>query len=132
MATPDPNSTMGKIDMANKSPYMFPADIEWTDKDCASMFNMEEANFSMWVLLQLISNIVNMDMGDPLAWFFPWKLAMYVFVFLNYPFSWSGLNLGRISMWTNGYVKNAANNMGKLIPCISQNMKKGAWSEWGA
>ena len=52
-----------------------------------------------------------MDMGDPLAWFYPWKIAMYVFVFLNYPFSWSGLNLGRISMWTNGYIKNDVNNM---------------------
>jgi hypothetical protein len=73
-----------------------------------------------------------MDMGDPLAWFYPWKIAMYVFVFLNYPFSWSGLNLGRISMWTNGYVKNDINNMTRLIPCVAQNMDKGSWNEWAA
>ena len=72
-------------------------------------------------------------MGDPLAWFWPWKNFMYIiFVFLNYPFSWSGLNLGRISMWTNGYIKNNVNNMQRLIPCVAQKMEKGSWNDWAA
>lgn len=97
---------------------------------------MEEQNYSTWVLIQTISNIVNMDMGDPLAWFFPWKVLMYgfffPFLFGNYAFSWSGLNLGRISMWTNGFIKNSENNMMHLIPCVTQNVEGGAWSKWGA
>ena len=75
-------------------------------------------------------------MGDPIAWFWPWKVAMYLFVFPflfgNYPWSWSGLNLGRVSMWTNGYIKNFENDMLHMIPCITQNVPKGAWSTWGA
>ena len=73
-----------------------------------------------------------MDMGDPLAWFWPWKSFVWIFVFLGYPFSWSGLNLGRISMWTNGYIKNDVNNMQRLIPCVAQKMEKGSWNDWAA
>ena len=123
--------TLTKFADAMANPYMFPT-VKPTDKDCSVFFNMAEQNYSSFALIQTISNVVNMDMGDPLAWFFPWKFAMYVLVFGNYLFSWSGLNGGRISMWTNGYVKNYENDMAMLIPCVTQNVEKGAWSEWGA
>ena len=51
MAEPAPDSTLGKIATYEKSPYMFPEDIVWTDTDCATMFNMSEKRFSTWVLL---------------------------------------------------------------------------------
>ena len=35
-------------------------------------------------------------------------------------------------MFTNGFVKNSENNMLHLIPCVTQNMEKGAWNKWGA
>jgi hypothetical protein len=54
----------------------------------------------------MISNIYNMDMGDPLTPIPLWLPFKYIFLFLNWPFAWSGLNVGRISMWTNGYIKN--------------------------
>lgn len=80
----------------------------------------------------MISNSANMEFGDPIAWIPGWKLFAYLFLFLNYPWSWSGLNMGRISMWSNGFVKNSENNMIHLVPCITQNMEKGAWNAWGA
>ena len=40
-----------KLDLAGETPYMFPVDIEWTDKDCAAIFNMEEANFATFELI---------------------------------------------------------------------------------
>ena len=104
-------ATLTKFADAAANPYLFPQGVTATDTDCSVFFNMAEQDYSSFTLIQTISNAVNMDMGDPLAWFWPWKLAMYIFVFLNYPFAWSGLNGGRISMWTNGYVKNAENQM---------------------
>jgi hypothetical protein len=80
----------------------------------------------------MATNLVNMDNGDALTWVPLWKLFAYTILLLNYPFSWSGLNLGRISMFTNGFVKNSENNMLHLIPCVTQNMEKGAWNKWGA
>ena len=35
MATPAPGSLEAKIATAAETPYMFPVDIKWTDKDCA-------------------------------------------------------------------------------------------------
>ena len=104
-------ATLTKFATAAASPYLFPQGVTATDTDCSVFFNMAEQDYSSFTLIQTIANVVNMDMGDPLAWFWPWKIAMYIFAFLNYPFAWSGLNGGRISMWTNGYVKNAENQM---------------------
>ena len=40
-----------KIDLAMETPNMFPVDIDFTDVDCAAMFNMETANYGTWVLI---------------------------------------------------------------------------------
>jgi len=58
-------AVMKKIE-AIKSPYAFPGDQEWTDVDCAAIFNMEESQYSTWTLIQLIANLLNIDSGDPL------------------------------------------------------------------
>ena len=83
-------------------------------------------------LIQLISNVYNMDMGDPFIWVPFWLPIKYIFFFLNWPWAFTGDNVGRISMWTNGYLKNDVNMMRMMIPCVAQNMDKGAWNDWAA
>ena len=141
--TPDPTAAQialaggdsdlaAKIAIAQESPYTFPEGVSWTDKDCAQLYNDQEAAFSTMTLVQLITNVYNMDMGDPLIWVPGWIFVKYFLMFLNWPFAFAGLNAGRISMWTNGYIANDINMMRQLIPCVSQNMEKGAWNDWAA
>lgn len=100
-----------KIALQEDNPYAFQDTITWTDKDCAQMYNNAEASYSSFTLIQLITNVYNMDMGDPLIWVPGWIIIKYTLLLLNYPFAFSGLNVGRISMWTNGYIANDINMM---------------------
>ena len=115
MATTPPNAEQiklaggdtglaAKIAIAQENPYKFPDSVTWEDKDCAQLFNDQEAAFSTMTLIQLISNVYNMDMGDPFIWVPFWLPIKYIFFFFNWPWAFSGLNVGRISMWTNGYL----------------------------
>ena len=42
MAESFPPETLTKIQAAAETPYQFPQDTKWTDKDCAALFNYQE------------------------------------------------------------------------------------------